>query len=299
MDDSELVCKKCSTKLPFGCDIPVDGCLVKNKGTKPKKQINQGDVYGPWRVLKCEGYLPSKPSFRKETRKSHEYFLCVCTNCNTEKSVRRSKLMSPGSKYCFACTPRNWEKRGRPSIPLVGTQSEYLTCISDNGSECKCICRCGNEILLPREHFRYLSYKNKKSLSPDAPLYTVSVARACSDCEKSRLLHLDRHKTLTGWYRTLSKSKHRVRISLEDALDILTKQDCQCAYSGVDINFNFGDRRIKTLRTASLDRIDSSKGYEKDNVQWVHKTVNFMKHRLSDARFREICNNVAKTHPTS
>jgi len=38
--------------------------------------------------------------------------------------------------------------------------------------------------------------------------------------------------------------------------------------------------------TASLDRINSSKGYTLDNVQWVHKTVNIMKQGLSDEDFK-------------
>lgn len=33
--------------------------------------------------------------------------------------------------------------------------------------------------------------------------------------------------------------------------------------------------------TASLDRIDSSKGYEVDNVQWVHKEINRLKNNYS------------------
>jgi len=47
------------------------------------------------------------------------------------------------------------------------------------------------------------------------------------------------------------------------------------------------------LNTASVDRIDSSKGYIIGNIQIVHKDVNWMKNEFSDARFFEICHNVA------
>ena len=46
--------------------------------------------------------------------------------------------------------------------------------------------------------------------------------------------------------------------------------------------------------TASLDRIDSSKGYVKGNIQWVHIAINFMKHSLPEEEFVRWCCLVAK-----
>ena len=48
--------------------------------------------------------------------------------------------------------------------------------------------------------------------------------------------------------------------------------------------------------TASLDRIDSSKGYIEGNVQWVHKRVNLMKGNMSTENFIEWCNLVVKNN---
>lgn len=53
--------------------------------------------------------------------------------------------------------------------------------------------------------------------------------------------------------------------------------------------------RIKAHRsfgTASLDRIDSTKGYVEENVQWVHKDVNFMKSNLTEQRFKELISKI-------
>lgn len=41
--------------------------------------------------------------------------------------------------------------------------------------------------------------------------------------------------------------------------------------------------------TASLDRTNSYKGYLKNNVKWVHKTVNKMKQNLSEEEFIYFC----------
>ena len=51
-------------------------------------------------------------------------------------------------------------------------------------------------------------------------------------------------------------------------------------------------------KAASLDRIDSKKGYTEDNVQWVHKYVQRMKNAFSEKRFLEVVkiihNNIYK-----
>jgi len=44
---------------------------------------------------------------------------------------------------------------------------------------------------------------------------------------------------------------------------------------------------------ASLDRIDNSKGYIIDNVQFVHKDINIMRGTLSMERFTDLCNLIS------
>lgn len=46
--------------------------------------------------------------------------------------------------------------------------------------------------------------------------------------------------------------------------------------------------------TASLDRIDSTKGYTLDNIQWVHKHINVMKMDLDQEYFIKLCKLVTK-----
>jgi hypothetical protein len=55
----------------------------------------------------------------------------------------------------------------------------------------------------------------------------------------------------------------------------------KCAISGIEI---FNSKRDKnTLNSASLDRIDSSKGYIKGNVQFVAYGINLAKNTFSDS----------------
>jgi hypothetical protein len=45
--------------------------------------------------------------------------------------------------------------------------------------------------------------------------------------------------------------------------------------------------------TASLDRIDSSNGYEVGNIQWVHVMVNMCKNKYAQDVFVKMCKSVA------
>jgi len=72
------------------------------------------------------------------------------------------------------------------------------------------------------------------------------------------------------------------------------KQAGRCALSGLPISISNtikGDMHGES--TASLDRIDSSKGYTRDNVQWVHKDVNKMKMDLEQPVFIALCKTIA------
>lgn len=70
-------------------------------------------------------------------------------------------------------------------------------------------------------------------------------------------------------------------------------QNRKCVLTGWPIEFN-KTYRTKTSKTASLDRIDSTKGYIEGNLQWVHRDVNKLKKNLPDNRFIELCLAVAK-----
>lgn len=75
-------------------------------------------------------------------------------------------------------------------------------------------------------------------------------------------------------------------ITGDDAWKIYQAQNGKCALSGVPIDF-------KGVATASLDRINSDLGYTKDNVWWVHKTVNRMKWVLKVKDFVEWSKRIA------
>lgn len=88
-------------------------------------------------------------------------------------------------------------------------------------------------------------------------------------------------------------------LNIEYLWELYLKQDGKCKFTDESIIFGTtAEVKNKANRkpTASLDRIDSSKGYVKGNVQWVHKITNFMKQDMKDADFIEWCKKVAQNN---
>lgn len=75
-------------------------------------------------------------------------------------------------------------------------------------------------------------------------------------------------------------------ISIEYGWNLFLKQNRKCALSGIDIHFPLTSR---DKFNASLDRIDSKLGYIEGNIQWVHKSINLMKHSLDENIFIDFC----------
>jgi len=83
--------------------------------------------------------------------------------------------------------------------------------------------------------------------------------------------------------------------------DLLVQQNFKCKLSGIQIYIS---TKIKNgnpdfnFITASLDRIDSKKGYIKQNVQWVHKDINKMKMDFPNEYFIQMCVEISKNMAT-
>ena len=81
-------------------------------------------------------------------------------------------------------------------------------------------------------------------------------------------------------YDSLKKEVENYYINKPEYIN--SKTPLHKAVSEIGLNLTFSTNSQKTLlTTASIDRIDSSKGYTKDNVQWVCYIYNAMKDEFS------------------
>lgn len=87
--------------------------------------------------------------------------------------------------------------------------------------------------------------------------------------------------------RTPSRNFRGVDIDLDFLVDLLKKQEGKCAITGIEMTYIKGLRKYH-YSNVSIDRIDSSKGYMKDNVQLVCCWANMAKSNLTPERFKEM-----------
>ncbi len=150
----------------------------------------------------------------------------------------------------------------------------------DTKQNWKVRCECGNEYIA-----RVSALKKQKN---------------CRNCNQKA----SNHHAWKGFgeiphdvYTTIKHSaftkNFEFNVSIEYLWKIFLQQNRKCAFTGEEIFFNKTFKNKKE-KTASLDRIDSSKGYIEENLQWVHKDVNKLKKNFTDERFIEICKKVAK-----
>jgi hypothetical protein len=97
------------------------------------------------------------------------------------------------------------------------------------------------------------------------------------------------------WKQAQSKLRRgkrilELKVSVKHITEVFYAQKQRCALSGRSIGFaqDFYEHAHGGT-TASLDRIDSSKGYVEGNIQWIHKDFQFMKSSLDQNEFIAMC----------
>jgi hypothetical protein len=177
---------------------------------------------------------------------------------------------------------------------MIGNKFNRFTVVKDTGRKTKnrgriylCLCDCGNE-----KEVAGTKLKNG--------------TKSCG-CLKAENLNHERGKDspqfsgygeISGgmWNRITSSAKKRkkeFKITIKYAWELFLKQEKKCALSGrvLRLSDTVKDLYNKSI-TASLDRIDSSKGYVKGNVQWIHKDINYMKWKLKNDQFISLCQEI-------
>lgn len=86
-----------------------------------------------------------------------------------------------------------------------------------------------------------------------------------------------------------TKKKLEFDITSSDILDIFNRQSGKCFYSGIDME---KIPKIDNYYNLSIDRVDSKKGYVKDNVVLCCDSVNTMKNSMPTEVFIDICEKI-------
>jgi len=143
-----------------------------------------------------------------------------------------------------------------------------------------CLCECGKEILL------------------DCTNLTRKYGKRCCNC--SNKYKNQGYKDISGMYfnslkNNSKKRNHQFNLKIEDIWNQYIKQNKKCALSGREIKFTHSyPLKTRQEQTASVDRIDSNIGYELDNIQIIHKDINWMKQDFNQQYFINTCKEIAR-----
>jgi len=145
--------------------------------------------------------------------------------------------------------------------------------------------------------------KSKKYVSLSLKKHDIQLRQRTFNSTKQqeswiRYSHISKNNVVGGHYfagiRYRARNKKlEFNLTKEYLTELFLSQNKLCAISQIPLVFkNVGENQ--TIQTASLDRIDSSKGYIEGNVQWVHKDINRMKSNFSYDKLVELCILVVK-----
>lgn len=171
-------------------------------------------------------------------------------------------------------------------IPLKGKKRGHFTVLEDTvaytieGRRPMCLvqCDCGNQVVVER-----IILSGKGGRMKHCGCVTFKGDRAANwkgvgQISGSYLKGVERSAKTRGLEHTVSP---------HFLWDLFNEQGGRCILTGRSINFG-------KPATASLDRIDSSQGYNPGNVQWVHKDVNKLKQDFPEVQLMQLCQEIVK-----
>jgi len=135
-----------------------------------------------------------------------------------------------------------------------------------------CQCDCGNT------HVAYYSHLRDNTTT------------RCLNCVNKEKENKEEFSNLL-WRQIKKSAKKRnieIKINKNEIYQIFLKQEKKCALSGMSI-IMINNVKNATQTTASLDRIDNSRHYTLDNIQWIHKDINKMKLNFNQDYFFYLC----------
>lgn len=236
-----------------------------------KLTCENGDMFGYWTVTDNVPIIKSGHTYVKVRCKcGKEEIKCLSdlksgrtTGCRSCKARDRSRKINIGDIY------KNWEVIDGPRTTEKYHNIEYLV---------KCT-KCG---------------ESTRWIQPNE----LQDPNRCFMCQKCAMIKSGKEQAIKNGaigdlnmtkYSKMKRTAEARNIPFEVTIDFLwdlyEKQKHKCAITGDIIN---------NIEEASLDRIDSSKSYTENNVQWVTKQANLSKHVMTMNQLYEFCKKVLK-----
>ena len=135
---------------------------------------------------------------------------------------------------------------------------------------------------------KWLEYSRKyRANNPDKVSLTNKKQREIRKTDRSKMASVLLSKTITAKKRNTRTLEHN--LTTEYIQDLLEKQNYCCAFTGIKLDHKTGKN---SLRLASIDRINSKKGYVKNNIQIVLNSMNKAKGESTDKQFYDLIKEI-------
>ena len=139
-----------------------------------------------------------------------------------------------------------------------------------------------------------VTYNNSNNLSEKAKKHQQEFA---SKYAGSGVSHTDEYspfrETLRRAKRHAKENDRECTITLQDLKSLWEKQQGKCVYTNVALTLPTGTNKVCITNQASLDRIDSTKGYIPDNIQFISSCINFLKNKLTDLETKRFLKEIS------
>jgi hypothetical protein len=162
----------------------------------------------------------------------------------------------------------------------------------------QCQCRSCNKIFT-----KPLSEYNRK-LKLNTPFYcsrncsaresikTSSKIKEWTHSEKNKQHIKQKRKSdvYTPFRDLLRRTKHRNKnnnLNLDDIKLIWEQQEGKCALFGHSLILPYPKKKVNHNYLASIDRIDHTQGYTKDNIRIICATANYARNKFTDEHLYE------------
>lgn len=142
----------------------------------------------------------------------------------------------------------------------------------------KCRCKCGREVFINQSYL----------------LHAKVTSCGCWTKRENGTEHIP------NWffYILLEGAKIRnipVEIDINDLENQLIKQNFKCALTNLPLIIRYGPKKESRKKcNASVDRTDNTKPYTKDNIQFLHVSVNLMKSSFTQEYFVYLCHLISQ-----
>lgn len=128
--------------------------------------------------------------------------------------------------------------------------------------------------------------------------YRIKVCKACKN--ELRQSYDVLGSMVSNAKQRATKAGREFELTRDFVVELNEKQEGKCALTGWDLDWtpSYTGKRVCPPRRASLDRIDSSKGYTLDNVQLVCDMANRVKSAYGQDEFIKMCRAITERYPS-